>query len=169
MDLIIAIKNRRSIRKYKNREVPMEILLKLIEAASWAPSSKNRQPWEFIITTDKNKIRAIARIKGEDWIMSSPAIILALSNPKISPIYHMSDTAMAMHNISLAALEYDLGTCWIGIYENEEVKKIFGIPRDIILVGALAVGYPDEQPRKRKRKNIEEILHLETYGKKIHA
>ncbi|MEX0568437.1 MAG: nitroreductase family protein [Candidatus Njordarchaeota archaeon] len=164
MSIVDVIKNRRSIRKYKNKDVSLNLLMELIDAAKWAPSSKNRQPWEFIITTDPQKIRKIAEAKGQKWIAGSPAIILGISDPNISPVYHMSDTAMAMHNISLAAIQYGLGTCWLGIYEYEEIKKMFGIPKNKVLVGALTVGYPDEDPEPKERKDIDEILCFEKYG-----
>ncbi len=164
---IPKITARRSIRKYRGTDVPLDVLLRLIDIARWAPSSKNRQPWEFIVTKDEEKISRIAKIKGEDWIANAPAVILAISDPKKSPIYHMSDTAMAVHNISLAALDYGLGTCWIGIYENREVKKMFNIPEDKVLIGALAVGYPDEKPEKRPRRPVEEIVHIDEYGARI--
>ena len=164
---IPKITARRSIRKYRGTDVPLDVLLRLIDIARWAPSSKNRQPWEFIVTKDEEKISRIAKIKGEDWIANAPAVILAISDPKKSPIYHMSDTAMAVHNISLAALDYGLGTCWIGIYENREVKKMFNIPEHKVLIGALAVGYPDEKPEKRPRRPIEEIVYIEEYGARI--
>jgi len=164
MDLLEAIKLRRSVRRFKKREVPMDIILKLIDYARYAPSSKNRQPWYFIITRDKDKIVEVSRIKGEDWIAKAPVLIIAISDPKVSPRYHMSDTAMAIHNMSLAALEFGLGTCWIGVYEDESVKQLFGIPEEKVLVGALAVGYPDESPTMRPRKSLGETVFIEQYG-----
>lgn len=163
-DVLQAIFMRRSIRKYRPDKIDMRIISKLLEAARWAPSSKNRQPWEFIVVHDKEKIDLIARAKGENWIANAPLLIVAVSDPEISPIYHMSDTAMALQNISLAALKYGLGTCWIGIYESEEVKKALGIPQNKVLVGALAVGYPDEKPPPRNRKLISAIVHYNNYG-----
>ena len=79
----------------------------------------------------------------------------------------MSDTAMALHNMSLVALKFGLGTCWIGIYEYEEIKGALGIPPDLVLVGALALGYPDETPNTRPRKPLEEIIHHNRYGSKM--
>jgi len=167
LDVLQAIFERRSIRKYRDDKIGKEVIMKLLEAARWAPSSKNRQPWEFIVIDDKEKIELIARAKGQSWIAEAPLIIVAISDPKISPIYHMSDTAMALHNISLAALKLGLGSCWIGIYEFEEVKKALGIPQDKVLVGALAVGYPDEKPPARERKPIPKIAYYNVYGNRF--
>ncbi len=161
------IRGRRSIRRFKGKQVPLDILLRLIDAARWAPSSKNRQPWEFIVVRDREKIEAIARIKGEEWIVGASAIIVGVSDPMRSPVYHMSDTAMAMHNMELLAHEIGLGTCWIGIYENDKVKRMLKIPKNKILVGAIAVGFPDERPPPRPRRSVEEIVFLEEYGRKI--
>lgn len=166
-DVIQAIVDRRSIRKYKPDKVDWDLILKLLEAAKWAPSARNAQPWEFIVVDDKAKIEALARIKGASWIASAPLIIIAVSDPSVSPIYHASDTAMALHNISLAALKYGLGTCWIGMYEWEEVKRLFKIPPNKVLVGALAVGYPDEKPHARERKPVSTITYHNEYGSRI--
>jgi len=160
-----AIRMRRSIRKFKDRRVSLDLIWEIIDYARWAPSSKNRQPWEFIVTFDKKKIDFISKAKGQEWICEVPAIILIISDPNKSPVYHDIDTAMAVQNISLAALEYGLGTCWIGIYENKEVKRLFKIPDNLILVGALAIGYPAETPAPRSRKSVDEILYIDEYGR----
>ncbi|MCR8433704.1 MAG: nitroreductase family protein [Crenarchaeota archaeon] len=163
-DVLQAITERRSIRKYRPDKVDCNLILKLLEAARWTPSAKNAQPWEFIIVDDKAKIEAIAKIKGSSWIASAPILIVAVSDPSVSPVYHMSDTAMALHNISLAALKYGLGTCWIGMHEWKEVKELLKIPPNKTLVGALAVGYPDEKPPAKERKPISAIAYYNEYG-----
>ena len=168
-DVLQAILERRSVRKYKSDKVDWSIIMKLLDAARWAPSSKNRQPWEFIVIDDREKIKLIAEAKGEDWIANVPLIIVAISDPNVSPVYHMSDTAMALHNISLAAMKYGLGTCWIGIYEFERIKRELDIPNNKVLVGALAVGYPDEKPATRPRKSIAMIAYHNKYGNSIRA
>jgi len=167
MEVFEAIYKRRSIRKYLDKDVPNDIILKIIDAGRWAPSSKNRQPWEFIIVKDKEKIRRTAKVKGQNWIQGAPILIFIVVDPKLSPTMYMVDGALASQNMALAAVELGLGTCWINIYEKKELKEMLRIPNEKVLLGALALGYPAENPSSRERKQVQDITYWEFYGNKL--
>jgi len=165
MDVFEAIRKRRSIRKYLDKDVPDELIKKILDAARWAPSAKNSQPWEFIIVKDKEKIRKFAEIKKQEWIKTAPVLIFVVANPRVHKIYYAIDCARATQNACLAAFALGLGTCIINCYELSEVKKMLNIPDDLILVEAFSLGWPAESPTK-SRKPLEDIVYEEEYGKK---
>ena len=173
MDVLEAVKGRRSIRAFKNRDVPAEIVEKLIEAARWAPSAGNIQPWEFIIVRKpKIKRRLVEAALDQVFIEEAPVVIVVCANEVRSSqgygvrgetLYCIQDTAAATQNIHLTAYSLGLGTCWVGAFREEEAREILKIPRGIRPVAILPVGYPAEAPIPRMRKSISQIVHYETF------
>jgi len=162
-----AIYSRRSIRRYSPRDVPDELVLKLIDAARQAPSSKNSQPWEFIIVRDQEVKEKLAQLAPYGrFIAQAPVVVAVVTDPEKSR-FHMVDGALAVHNLTLAAWALGLGTCWVGTMDREKAKEILEIPEGKHLLTVLPIGYPAEQPQPRPRKPIEEITYLEKYGRKL--
>ena len=173
MDVLEAIKGRRSIRAFKNQGVPAEIVEELIDAARWAPSAGNIQPWEFIIVR-KPRInrRLVEAALGQMFIEEAPVVIVVCANEERSSqgygergktLYCIQDTAAAMQNIHLTAYSLGLGTCWVGAFREEETRKILKIPRGMRPVAIIPVGYPAESPTARMRKSTSQIVHYETF------
>jgi len=165
-DALELLKSRRSIRKYKDQPVEEEKIKKCLEAARWAPSASNKQPWEFLIVTDEDvrkklsEIHPYARFVGE-----SPVVFIPLTNPKIHEKYHMSDTALATMQYMIEAHSIGLGTCWAGVIGSSiepEIKKLLNIPEHLNVLGLVATGYADEEPTGT-RKELEELIHYEKY------
>lgn len=175
MNIIEAIIKRQSIRHYLDKEVEDEIIKKLIELGCQAPSAHNRQPWAFIVTKDKEKMRNIAvNSTYAKFLPEAAAAITVCSNydplqplsPLPSPNLHSSqDVAAATENILLAAMEYGLGTCWIGDINEPLLRRLFDIPDDYRPMIIIALGYPDPQyiGTKRKRKPLNEVLHWDKW------
>lgn len=176
MDTIEAIKGRRSVRRYQNKPIPEGVLRQLIDAARWAPSASNRQPWEFVITTDPIKKQRIADgVRYASFLPQAAAAIIVCGNfaltkrrrqPPFSPAldyFCLQDTAAAIQNILLAAHALGLGTCWIGDIREEVLQEMFSIPAEWIPVAVLAVGYPAETPTPRPRRPVDEIMHVERF------
>jgi len=163
MEFSDVVKRRRSIRKYKETPVPKESIMKVLEAARLAPSAGNRQPWHFIVVTDKS---TKARLAGSQrWAADAPAIILGLADVEASPDWHINDLALAFEHAILAATDLGLGTCWMGqMYRDGEIKKMLSIPEKMKVVAITPVGVPDENPQIKSRKTIEEIVSWERYG-----
>ena len=166
LDFIEIVKKRRSIRRYKPDQIPEKQLNYVIEATRLAPSWANRQPWKFIIVTDQVLKR---KITMRDWAAEAPIVIVGIADPKISGTrsdkhYYLLDMGIAMEHMMLAAAELGLGTCWIGGQFNEDaIREILKIPSQYRVVALTPLGYPDEEPFPKERKNVQEIIIHETW------
>ena len=168
-DALTLLKTRRSIRKYKDKQVEDEKIEKCLEAARWAPSASNKQPWEFLIVKDKKTREKLADIHPyAQFTAESPVVFIPLTNPKIHEKYHISDTALATLQYMIEAHSIDLGTCWAGVIGSSfepKIKAMLNVPDHLNVLGIIATGYPDEKPTKT-RKELETLVHYEKYGKK---
>lgn len=174
MELEKAIKERKSIRKFKNDIIDKEIIFDLLEAARLAPSAKNRQPWKFYIAENDIKSQIVSLMR--EWhkenkdmktsvlptsnaIDQAPVLILVFKDSISDTI--RSDTlsiGAAIEHILLKATEYDLGSLWIAdtYYVKEDISKL--INTELELYSAIALGYKDENPDPRPRKKLEDII-----------
>ena len=173
MDVFEAIKGRRSIRAYTREEVSEEEVKQLIEAARSAPSAGNIQPWEFVIVRDPTiKRRLAAAALDQTFIEEAPVVIVVCANETKSGwgygsrginLYCLQDTAAATQNMLLAAHALGLGTCWVGAFREEEVRRVINTPRGVRPVAIVPVGHPAEKPMARSKRPIREIVHYETF------
>ncbi|MCE5215071.1 MAG: nitroreductase family protein [Methanobacterium sp.] len=169
MDVFEAIKNRRSIRKYKNTEIENEKLEKILESARMAPSAANRQEWKFIVVKDpQRRKKLVEAANGQKFVEQAPVTIVACSteSERIMPCGQYAytvDLSIAVSFMILEATEIGLGTCWLGAYDEGKVKEILKIPKDIRVPAMFTVGYADENPASRSRKDIDNIICGETY------
>ena len=173
MNVLEAIKGRRSIRAFKNQEVSAEIVEKLIDAARWAPSAGNIQPWEFIVVRDPKIKRGLVKAAlNQTFIEEAPVVIVVCADEDRSfqgygargkNLYCIQDTAAAIQNIHLAAYSLGLGTCWIGAFREEEAREVLKVPKGVRPLAIIPVGYPAESPSPRKRRPIDQIVHYETF------
>lgn len=183
MELNYVIKKRRSIRKYKNIDIPNEVIEDLIDSARLAPSAKNRQPWEFMIVKGiiKNEIADImleqlkqskislerklynanSSVKSTSYIMKEAPILILVFKPKEDNwiIGDSLSIGAAIEHICLRATDLELGSLWIRdiVYTQKEIAKLVG-KDDMELISAISIGYPDENPKQRTRKKLNEIL-----------
>ncbi|MEM3615698.1 MAG: nitroreductase family protein [Candidatus Methanomethylicia archaeon] len=168
MEVSEAIKVRRSIRKYRSDPIPEEYLIKILEAGRLAPSAGNRQPWHFIIVRDKSlKEEIVKAARNQRFIGEADAVLIVLSNPEASPRWYLQDPMIAAENMVLQATELGLGTCYIGAFDEAEVKRILDIPEKFKVICLLPIGYPDETPPPKPRKPLTEIVSQEKYGNPI--
>lgn len=173
MDVLKAVKGRRSIRAFKSDDVSPEIVEKLLNAASWAPSAGNIQPWEFIVVRKPEIKSALAEAAlNQASIEEAPVVIVVCANESRSAqrygdrgktLYCLQDTAAATQNILLTAYSLGLGTCWIGAFTEEEARKILRIPEGIRPVAIVPIGYPAEAPLPRNRRPIDQTVHYEIF------
>jgi nitroreductase len=158
MELYDAIRARRSIRSYEDRQVPREALDRLLEAARQAPSANNAMPWRFIVVTDQATRSAIAESGSYGkFLAKTPVVIVAVGDAVASPKWYAVDTAIALEHIALAAVAEGLGSCWIGSFEEGTVKKLLEIPEAQRIVSLLALGYPKE--RVDPAKIVNSLIH----------
>jgi len=175
VDLFEVIERRRSIRKFKPFPIPEEDLKKILEAGRLAPSGGNRQPWQFIIVRASETKRALAAAANNQlFIADADTVVVALGDPKASAklpyplsstrIPHRQDPMIAIEHMVLAATALGYGTCWIGAFNEEEVKEILKIPKDFEVIALLPIGVPAENPPPKPRKAFNEIFFKESYG-----
>mgnify|MGYP001470582133 FL=1 len=170
MDLAEAIRKRRSIRKYLPRKIENDKLDRVLEAGRLAPSARNLQEWKFIVVRDDGRRKRLAEAaKGQTFVGEAPVVIAACATitdyvMTCGQLTYPIDLAIAVEHMVLAAAAEGLGTCWIGAFYEEEVKKVLSIPPEIRVVALLPMGYPDESPAPRPRKEMDEIVAFETWG-----
>jgi nitroreductase len=169
MNVIEAIKTRRSVRKYKPEPIPDADLKTILEAAQLAPSAGNKQPWRFIVVRDSDTKKELAeRARKQLWIGDAGAIVVALAMDKKDPTVYERwaerDVMTAVEHMVITAWELGYGTCWIGAFEQKDVKELLGIPEAMTVINLLPIGVPDQKPDPRGRKPFEEIFHGEKYG-----
>jgi nitroreductase len=184
MDVIEAIKNRRSVRKYKSTPVSDELLNTLLEAGHWAPSWGNSQCPRFVVVRDaetKSKLSE-ALSSGNpatSAIKNAPIVIVACAELKKAGYYNgepktdkgdwfMFDTALAMQNIALAAHSLGLGTVHVGLFDAKKAAKVIAVPENenIVVVEMMPLGYPEGESKTPSRKELQKIVFYEKYGQK---
>jgi nitroreductase len=160
-----AMRNRRSIRKYKKKRIPESDLTEVLEAARLAPSGANRQFWKMIVVQDaERKSGLVPLCKNQKFIEECSAFIAAVDDP--SQKWYRVDVAIALDHLTLAAHAKGLGTCWIGAFDPEKVAEYLGVPKGKVVTVCMTLGYPDEAPEERTRKPTEELFYWEKYGDK---
>jgi len=166
MDVLEAIRSRRSIRKFRPELIPDEKLKMILEAGRLAPSAGNRQPWLFVVVKDPERKKALAKAAdNQTFIADAGAIIAALGDPEASPRWFGRDPMIAIEHMVLAATGLGYGTCWIGAFNEEKVKSLLRIPEELKVIALLPIGFPDESPLAKPRKPLKEIVFLNEFGK----
>ena len=176
MDVIEAIRTRRSVRKYLSQPLDDDVLSRMFDALRFAPSACNYQPWRFIIVCERQRREAIARASHDQmFIAQAPVIIVGCGIPdrayKRMGGYGNSvdvDLAIALDHLTLAAAECGLGTCWIGAFDEKAVKDIVRIPETVKVVALTPLGYPAEPGLLRpiednERKPRNEVIAFERF------
>jgi nitroreductase len=174
MDIFQAIRDRRSIRKYKDMPVEWEKIGQVLDAARLAPSWKNMQCWRFLVLTDADKRATLLDAfpdnnPGKKAIAMAPVVIVVCADPAESDVengipYFVADTAIAFEHLCLTAHALGLGTCWMGWYDETMIKNGLDIPANIRIVGITPLGYPDQEPKPRPRKEMDQIAFYNHWG-----
>jgi nitroreductase len=170
MEILEAIRKRRSIRTYQNKEVEPAKLNRVLEAARLAPSASNRQEWRFVVVQIKNTRELLMKAaSNQKFVAQAPVVIVACADTdkhvmRCGQLCYPIDVAIAMDHMTLQAVEEGLGTCWIGAFDQAEVKRILNIPERIQIVSLLTLGYPAIAPTPSSRKKLEEIVMHEKWS-----
>ena len=184
MDVFEVINKRKSVRAYKSTPVSDDVLLKLLEAARQAPSWSNSQCWRFVIVRDAKTRSALADTavwannRGIESGRTAPVLIVACAEigkagsrdgkfvTNKGAYWYMFDVALAMQNLVLAAAALGLGTVYLGAFDADKAGAILGLPEGYAVVAMTPIGYPDEFPAGRPRKELSEIVFYEKFGSK---
>jgi len=170
MDVYEAISTRKSVRAFKERDVPEEVITRVLDAARKAPSANNSQEWRFVVIRDHETREKISQAAcGQRFIATAPVVIACCAdtddrimtcNQRAYPI----NVAIAVDHITLCASAEGLGTCWVGAFYEDHVKEILGIPPHIRVVILIPLGYPqDPAPVSKFRLPLEEIVKYERW------
>ena len=162
-ELLKFLKERRSIRDYKDEQITEEHLEMILEAGRWAPSAINLQPWEFVVITEREILGKISKMAlyGK-FIKEAPVAIAIVGKTRVSSKWYIIDTSLVSMNMMLMAWSLGIGTCWIGAMKREKVKKILGLEEYDYVLTILPFGYikgdiPEPTPRKPLNKIIMRI------------
>lgn len=167
MEFLELTKKRYSVRAYKSTPVEYDKLEEVLEAARMAPTAANRQPFQLIIIPTEGREEELLRIYNKSWFVQAPVVICACGITSESWVrqdgknYCGVDVAIAMDHLILAAADLGLGTCWVGAFNPEEARKVLKIPDELEPIAFTPLGYPDDQPRDKIRKPIEEIIRYD--------
>jgi nitroreductase len=178
MEIVEAIRTRRSVRKYKGDPIPEQIIRELLELAVWAPSGINTQTWAFVVLEDREymknlsgraktflleRLKMMPQLEKYRGMLSDPDMDIFYGAPVLVMIYssrasgtYLNDCSMAALNLMLAAWDRGIGICWIGFARGAgntpEVKKELGVPEEYELVAPVILGYPAEPAAPVKRE-----------------
>jgi nitroreductase len=174
IDVFQAITGRRSVRTFKSDPIPEDVINRLLEAAQWAPSAGNMQARDFIVVKDSDvKLRLAEASWGQYFIAEAPVVIIVCANLERSAqrygergksLYAILDAAAAVENLLLAAYALGLGTCWIGAFDDDRVKRTLSVPDHVKPIAIIPVGYPRRQPKPTPRIPIDRITYRDRYG-----
>lgn len=174
MDAYLAVVGKREVRRYRPQTVPREKLVQIAEAGRASGSSRNRQPWRFIVVTDPRRLKAMAPLVSRPGNLDGApaAIVVALTNPRMS-----FDAGRAAQNMMVAAWSLGVGTCPNTPMEEGTLKQLLGLPPETAIPTILSLGLPAAgEPRPRSRADprkvlarvnrlpLQEVVHWETYS-----
>ena len=159
MSLIEVVLSRKSIRRYEQKEIPRDVLDKILEAGRQAPSAANKQPWHFIVLTDSKIKRELSKGLFNRFIKDAPVTVVGCAHKDlIAGKWSIVSTTIALQNMVIAAWAMGVGSCWIGDFKEEKVKRLLSIPENWNVGALVSFGYPAEKPHSRKKKSMEEIV-----------
>ena len=166
MDALSAILTRRSIRRYTDKPVPPEAVRTLLEAGMTAPSANNKQPWHFVVITERSILDAVPNFHPySKMLFEAPLAILVCGDASLesNPGYMAQDCAAAVENILIAAQGLGLGAVWLGVSPREErmeaMKKLLKIPDGFIPFALISIGYPAEEVPPSARYDESRVHH----------
>jgi nitroreductase len=173
MDIDTTLRARRSVRRFKNAPVEDEVLDEILELANAAPSAGNLQAREFIVVRDQEvKFELSKAAYNQDFIATAPVLIAVCGNQARSAavyggrgrdFYSIQDADAAVMHILLAAHARELGTCWVGAFDDDEVASILELPMDVRPIALIPLGYPEKMPQATNRMPIEKLVHYDNW------
>ncbi|MBN3032647.1 MAG: nitroreductase family protein [Candidatus Saganbacteria bacterium] len=174
--ILEIIRRRHSVRSYLERPIEEEKLLAILEAARLAPSASNSQPWHFYVVRDKDKIDALAgkmplgsQLIANSFIAQAPVVVVATAGPLsfltriasfvVNKKWYYLDLGIALEHMALAACELGLGSCWIGWFDQEKVRRLLALPAGEEVIAFLTLGYPsDPAVPPKQRKELKAVV-----------
>ena len=177
MDVFTCIRTRRSIRKYKDRAVPWSLVVEILQAGKYAPFAGNIFNVKFIVVKNEGKRRAIAEAcVQQHWMQDAPIHIVVVAEPEKAEryygtrgirLYTLQSAGAAMENMLLTAHSLGLGSCWVGAFDEDEIRRLCNLPEHVNVQGIVVIGYADEQPTPPPKYRIEHAMFFEKWWGRI--
>ena len=176
MSIFDCIRTRRSIRKYKDKQVPWDNVVEILQAGKYAPFAGNIFNVKFIVVKNEAKRKAIAEACVQQyWMQDAPIHILVIGEPEKAEryygtrgtrLYTIQGAAAAIENMLLTATSLGLGSCWVGAFDEEEIRRLCNLPEHVNVQGIVTIGYADETPQAPPKHRIEHVMFFEKwYGR----
>ncbi len=171
MEFFETVSKRYSVRSFSKKGIGEENLEKIFSAANLAPSAGNVQAYEIVFVEDEKTKRRISGMAEQDFIAEAPVVLVVFANEARSAkkygrrgeFYCLLDAAIAASYIQLAATALGLGTCWVGAFDDDELRKILNAPTHLKPVAIIPLGYPNNEPEEKERRKISDIVHAEKF------
>lgn len=166
MDVVEAIKKRRSIREYSDKPIPPDMLKGLVDSARFAPTARGIQPWEFVVVTDPAALKEIGGLaENARFIAAAKACIAVFSS---DTKYYLEDGCAATGNILLTATALGIGSCWVAGDKKPycgEISRLLNVPATFKLVSLIALGYPKAENSFKviDKRALSELVHWEKF------
>ena len=177
MDVFECIRPRRSIRKYKDKQVPWDNIVTVMQAGKYAPSAGNLQNWKFIVVKSDEKRKAIAKAcLDQEWMENAPIHIVMVGEPEKAEryygtrgrrLYTIQGVAASIQNMLLTAHSLGLGSCWVGAFDEDEIRRILNLPEVVDAHAVIVIGYADEKPEMPPKYRIEHMVFFEKWWGRV--
>jgi nitroreductase len=166
METYKTILTKLDIRRFSSKKIPGELILKILEAARSTGTVFNAQNWKFILVQDTNLLKQLSRdsTRGQ-WVEDASLAIMVLTNP--SQPDHGLDAGRAVQNMQLAAWSYGVGSGLFTMMNEDAMRRGFKIPKKMHIAAVVVLGYPERKVsgKRKNRKPLSEIIHLDEYGR----
>lgn len=174
MEFYDVVRDRKSIKKFKNTPINTDKLARMINAAMMSPSWKNNTSYKFILVDEKNKLEQISKSimnkdnSAEQSILDAPMTAIIVADPNASGIvenkeYYLVDSAIAMEHFILSATNEGYGTCWIAAVDEDMIKKALSIPQNYKVVAITPIGEIAESKDHYDKKAIKDFVFSNTW------
>jgi len=177
MDVFDCIRTRRSIRKYKEKDVPWDNIVEILQAGKYAPCAGNIFNLKFIVVKNEDKRRDIAEASVQQhWMADAPIHIVVVGEPEKAEryygtrgvrLYTIQGAAAAIENMLLTAHSLGLGSCWVGAFDENELFRILNLAEEKSVQGIVTIGYADEKPEQPPKFRIEHMTYFEKWWGRI--
>ncbi len=164
MDIFDAIKKRISIREYADRPIEKEKLEKIVDAGRLAPTARGEEPWEFIVVTDREKIKELGSLTDHGKFLAGARAAIAVFCKETK--YYLEDGAAATENILIAAAGLGIASCWVAgdkKFYCPDIARALGVPEGFKLVSLISLGYPQTEPTPQEKRPLKDVLHWEKF------
>lgn len=164
MSVYEAIKTMLAVREYEDKEIPQDLVMRIVEAGRLTGSSRNTQQWDFVVVRNRETLQSLGEMASTGRFIGDAALAIAVVVPD-APVGFM-DGARATQDMMLTAWEAGVGSNWVGNTNTVPIRNLLNVPENRMILNIISFGYPARRigAGKKDRKPLTEIAHAESYG-----